>query len=54
MTKTGEIIATIIRILIGLAFCYYILNLPQSPFIATCLIMVIWGSYSIRKILIKK
>tara|TARA_B100001939_G_scaffold321304_1_gene310814 strand:+ start:822 stop:989 length:168 start_codon:yes stop_codon:yes gene_type:complete len=53
MTKTGQIIATIIGILIGLIFCYYVLNLSPRAFIVTCALMVIWGGYSIGKILLR-
>ena len=49
MTKTGQIIATIIGILMGLIFCYYVLNLSPRAFIAAFTLMVIWGGYSIGK-----
>ena len=53
MTKTGQIIATITGILIGVTFCYYVLNLSPRAFIVTCALMVIWGGYSIGKILLR-
>ena len=53
MTKTAQIIGTIIGILIALIFCYYLLNLPPRAFIVTCALMLIWGGYSIGKILLR-